>query len=399
MKKKNKFLDILKIASVEILILFLTMLFFRIESVWILFAALALIGGTLLYTRIYKKQSGSIKALFTSNRPTVLIILVLLLLLYPIVSPIIIPQSTYWTLILIQTGIYIMVALGLNMQLGSTGMMNLAAAAFYGVGAYTAGMLALKLNWPALITIPVAGIVTALVSLVLFLPVYKTKGHYLALVTLAFGYMLALAADNIEFIGGPQGLKNIPSINLLGYDFLSKVGNLHFYTNYYYLVLVLVILTIVIFHRFFNSWIGLTLSYIRDDEPAAKGCGVNSNRWKLLSLTTGCFFMGVAGAIYAHMIGFISPPNFQFTQSLLIVSIVIIGGMDNILGVIVGAIILVIIPEKFRVITEYRVMLYGILIVVTLLFRPRGLMPFGARKYDASLLSARNEKEVPDGKK
>lgn len=387
MKKKTKFLDILEIVGIEALAFFLVMVFFRVESVWILYAAIALVVGVLLYARIFKKQSESIKTLFASNRSTVLIILFILLLLYPIVSPMIVPQSTYWTLILIEAGLYLMVALGLNIQLGSTGMMNLAAAAFYGVGAYTAGMLALKLGWPALITIPVAGIVTALFSLVLFIPIFKTKGHYFALVTLAFGYMLVLAADNIEVIGGPQGLKNIPPINIFGYSFLNKIGGLHFYTNYYYFVLALVILTVIVSNRFFNSWVGLTLSYIRDDEPAAKGCGVNSNLWKLKSLVTGCFFMGIAGAIYAHMIGFISPPNFQFSQSLLVVSIVLIGGTDNVLGVIVGTIILIILPEKLRVITEYRVMLYGILIVVTLLFRPRGLLPFGPRKYEASLLS------------
>jgi len=386
MNKKSKFLDITKIVVIEILLFFLLLIFFKVESVLILFVAVALVALVFIAFRIYKKQVQSILNLFALNRPVVLIILLILLILYPVLSPIIIPRGgTYWILILIQTGIYIITALGLNFQLGSAGMMNLATAAFYGVGAYTAGILSLKLGWPALITIPVAGIVAALAGLILFIPIYKTKGHYLALVTLAFGLMLVLAADNIEFLGGPQGLKNIPSINLFGYSFLSSLGGLHFYTNYYYFVLLLVIITVVIFHRLFNSWVGLTASYIRDDEPAAKGCGINSNFQKLLIFMFGNFFMGVAGAIYAHMIGFISPPNFQFTQSLLIVSIVIIGGMDNILGLIMGAFILVVLPEKLRVITEYRIMLYGILLIATLIFRPRGLLPFGPRKYESLL--------------
>jgi len=383
--KKTKFLDLIKIAVVEILLFFFLLIFFKVESIWILFVTVALVALVFVAFRIYRKQSQAIIDLFALNRPTVLTVLLILLILYPIVSPLIIPRGVYWTLILIQTGIYIMTALGLNFQLGSAGMMNLATAAFYGVGAYTAGLLSLKLGWPALITIPIAGIVAALAGLILFIPIYKTKGHYLALVTLAFGLMLVLAADNIEFLGGPQGLKNIPSINLFGYSFLSSVGGLHFYTNYYYFVLLLVIMTVIIFHRLFNSWVGLTASYIRDDEPAAKGCGINVNFQKLLIFMLGNFFMGIAGAIYAHMIGFVSPPSFQFTQSLLIVSIVIIGGMDNILGVIMGAFILVVLPEKLRVITEYRIMLYGILLIVTLIFRPRGLLPFGPRKYGSLL--------------
>ena len=333
----------------------------------------------------FKTVLVELKVLVGSNRSVVLGCLLVLLVLYPVISPLIIRQSTYWLLIMIQTGLYLIAALGLNIQLGSTGMMNLASAAFYGVGAYTAGLLSLRLGLPAIFTLPAAGIVAALFGLVLYIPIYKTKGHYLALVTMAFGLMIVLALDNTEFTGASQGLMNIPSMNFFGYDFLSPLAGLHFYTNYYYLMLILVILALLISVRLFNSWVGLTFSTIRDDEIAAKCCGVNTNRWRLTSFVTGTAFMGIAGAFYAHMVGFISPPNFQFVESLFIVSIVILGGMDNILGVVVGTLILVILPEKMRVITEYRVLIYGLLIVIMLIFRPEGLIPFRPRKYDKSV--------------
>jgi ABC-type branched-subunit amino acid transport system permease subunit len=388
MKVKTNFKDVLKIVAIEVVIYLLMMVFFQIEAAWILLVLLAAIGGAIAFAKLAKEKADRLRALFTNNRGTVLITLVVLLALYPVISPLIIRQSAYWMLVLIQTMIYMLLALGLNIQLGSTGMMNLASAAFYGIGAYTAGLLSLRFGLPAIVTLPAAGVVTALFGLVLFVPIFKTKGHYLALVTLAFGIMIVLALDNTEWTGGSQGLMNIPEMKFFGYSFLHKVGKLHFYTNYFYFTLALTVLGIFVASRLFNSWVGVTLATIRDDEIAAKCCGVNASYWKLIAFMTGNFMMGVAGAVYAHMIGFISPPNFQFVESLVIVSIVILGGMDNILGVLVGALILVIMPEKMRVITEYRVLIYGILIVVMLIFRPGGLLPQKPRKYHASVVES-----------
>jgi len=293
----------------------------------------------------------------------------------------VIRQNTYWLLILVQTGIYIILALGLNIQLGSTGVLNLAVAAFYGIGGYTAGLLSLRLGLPTILTLPIGGIAAALFGILLYVPLYKTKGHYMALVTLAFGLMIVLALDNTEFTGGPQGLMSIPEMKFFGYSFLTNPGGLNFYTNYYYLMLFLVLLAVVVSYRFYNSWVGLTLATIRDDEVAAKCFGVNTNIWKGISFITGNFMIGLAGAIYAHMIGFISPQNFSFSESLLIVAMVILGGMDNILGIILGTILLTILPEKMRVITEYRILIYGILLIVIPMFRPSGLLPFKPRMY------------------
>jgi ABC-type branched-subunit amino acid transport system permease subunit len=385
MNHKFNVVDFIKIAVLEIVIFFLIMIFLNVESVWTLVALLFVVAGAMAYSKVFKTQFASMTKYFSDNRPTVLGVMIVLLFLFPLISPMIIRQNTYWLLVLIQTGIYIILALGLNIQLGSTGVLNLAVAAFYGIGGYTAGLLALRLGLPSIITLPLGGIVAALFGMILYVPIYKTKGHYMALVTLAFGYMIVLALDNTEFTGGPQGLMAIPELTFFGYSFLTKPWGLPFYTNYYYFVLIFVLLAVIISYFFYNSWVGLILSTIRDDEIAAKCCGVNANVWKGISFVTGNVMIGFAGAIYAHMIGFISPPNFHFGESLLIVAMVLLGGLDNVLGVIIGTIILSVLPEKMRVITEYRILIYGILLIVIPMFRPGGLLPFKPRKYHSSV--------------
>lgn len=391
--KKNNILEIFTVIFVELIFYFYLMIFFRIESVWIIIVTLLLIALLFYLSKRFEKITKYIGDSFNKHNNLAIFFLIFLLLIYPFVSKLIVPLYIYWLLIVIQTFIFSIVSLGLNFQVGSAGIMNISAAAFYGVGAYTAGYLAINYKLPAILTIPIGGLAASIFGLLLFIPIFRTRGQYFALITLAFGYMFVLALNNLDFVGGPQGLKNIPQINLFGYSFQTSLFGMHFYVNYYYFVLILLLITLLIFHRLYNSWIGLTLNYIRDDESAAKGCGVNANLWKLSALMIGNFFMGIGGAIYSHMIGFISPPNFTLTISLLIISIVLLGGSDNIIGVLVGAFILVLFPEKLRVITEYRVMLYGLLIVLILIFRPKGLIPFKERIYDRSFL-----KEVENGK-
>ena len=139
--------------------------------------------------------------------------------------------------------------------------------------------------------------------------------------------------------------------------------------------------TIIIANRIYQSWVGVTLATIRDDEIAAQTSGVEVNKWKLIAFSFGNFFIGIAGAFYAHMVGFISPPNFVFEKSLVMVSIVILGGMDNVAGVVLGALLLILLPEKLRFISDYRFLIYGLVLIVMLIFRPRGILPFKARGY------------------
>lgn len=381
------------VIGIEILVYALFMSLFLIEGGWILILVVALIIAAVYLFRRNPELRKKIISAFNANKKAAGILFVLLLLLVPVV----LKSSPYWLFMLVTAGLYVMAGLGLNLQLGSTGMMNLASAAFMAFGAYSAGLLALDLGISPPITLIAGSVITGLFSILLFVPVLKTKGHYLALVTIAFQFMVVILLDNLEFTGGPQGLKNIPPFQIFNYDFSKPIDlgftTFHFYTNYYYLMLLLVALLAFASIRIYHSWVGVTLSTIRDDEVAAKTSGVQINKWRLLIFVIGNCFIGLSGAFYAHMVWFISPPNFTFEKSLVLVSIVILGGMDNIIGIIVGSLLLVLLPEKLRVIQDYRFLIYGLVLVIMLIFRPKGIIPFKVRessKIIKSWLSKRN---------
>lgn len=377
--------DLALALGLEIAAYALLMALFLIEGGWILILAVVVVIAAAFLTRRYPHLRTRIVSAFRNNATISAVVGVILLLIVPLL----LKSSPYWLFMLVTTGLYIMAALGLNLQLGSAGMMNLASAAFMAFGAYTAGLLALDLGVSPILTLIIGSLVTGLFSILLFVPVLKTKGHYLALVTIAFQFMVVILLDNLEFTGGPQGLKNIPPFNLFGYSFGTTIDlgftSFHFYTNYYYLMLVLVVLLTIAAQRIYQSWIGVTLATIRDDEVAAKTSGIEINKWRLLIFVVGNCFIGLSGAFYAHMVGFISPPNFTFEKSLVLVSIVILGGMDNIFGIIVGSLLLVLLPEKLRVISDYRFLIYGLVLVIMLIFQPKGIIPFRVRSYGQSL--------------
>jgi branched-chain amino acid transport system permease protein len=381
------------IIGIEILAYALFMSLFLIEGGWILILVVALIIAAVFLFRRNPELREKIVSAFNANKKAAGICFLLLLLLVPVV----LKSSPYWLFMLVTAGLYVMAGLGLNLQLGSTGMMNLASAAFMAFGAYSAGLLALDLGISPPITLIAGSVITGLFSILLFVPVLKTKGHYLALVTIAFQFMVVILLDNLEFTGGPQGLKNIPPFQIFNYDFSKPIDlgftTFHFYTNYYYLMLLFVALLAFASVRIYHSWVGVTLSTIRDDEVAAKTSGVQINKWRLLIFVIGNCFIGLSGAFYAHMVWFISPPNFTFEKSLVLVSIVILGGMDNIIGIIVGSLLLVLLPEKLRVIQDYRFLIYGLVLVIMLIFRPKGIIPFKVRenaRIIKSWLSKRN---------
>ncbi len=379
------------ILLIEVLIFALIMAIFMIEAGWIIIVDV-IIGAVFLFLLAkVPKLKAALRVAFGSHRTVKWIGAVILLLL----PPFLLIKSPYWLFVIINALIFVIACLGLNLQLGSTGMMNLAGAAFMAFGAYTAGLFALNAGWPSWATLLAGMIVTGVFSLLLFIPVLKTKGHYLALVTIAFQFMVVILAENMEFTGGPQGLKNIPFLTFFGYSFNDAISlglvTLHKYANYYYLALALAFVVALICSRLHHSWVGVTVATIRDDEVAAKTNGVRINYWKLIIFVIGNCFIGLSGAFFAHLIGFISPPNFVFDRSLVMVSIVILGGMDNIYGIILGAILLITLPEKLRVIQEYRYLIYGLLLVVMLIFKPKGLIPFVPRDYKELLARAKSK--------
>ena len=305
--------------------------------------------------------------------------------LFSLALPFALSASPYWTFVATLALLYITIGQGLNFQIGAAGVLNLAGAAFAGLGAYSVGLLAVSAGWPSWLALLVGPLVAVGVGAVLFVPILKTRGHYLALVTIAFVFIFNILMNNLEFTGGPQGIKNIPTLRIAGYAFTTKPTvfgvALPAHANFYYAALVMAAVTTWVIRRLYDSWLGLALNTLRDDEIAAKCCGVSITRGKLIAFSIGNFFIGLGGAFYAVMVGFVSPPDFDFGYSLVMLSVIIIGGVDSIPGVILGACLLLPLPERFRFLHEYRLLLYGIVIVVMLLYRPQGLWPAAVRRY------------------
>src|SRR5437667_175259 len=326
-------------------------------------------------------SAAAIAGAFARRRPAALGAGVVLALALPLA----LRSSPYWTFVATLALLYVTIGQGLNLQIGTAGVINLAGAAFAGLGGYSVGLLTVAAGWPSWLAVLVGPWVAVAVGTILFVPILKTRGHYLALVTIAFVFIFNILMNNLEFTGGPQGIKNIPTLRLLGHAFTTKpvlAGvELPSHANFYYAALVMAGLTTWVLRRLHDSWLGLALNTLRDDEIAARCCGVSITRGKLLAFSIGNFFIGLGGAFYAVMVGFVSPPDFDFGYSLVMLSVIIIGGVDSIPGVVLGACLLVPLPERFRFLHEYRLLLYGIVIVVMLLYRPRGLWPARIRRY------------------
>ena len=279
--------------------------------------------------------------------------------------------------------VYFLTCLGLNIQFGYCGVVNFSGAAFFGVGSYVAALLA-KTPIPHLLLLPLGGLAATLVGLVLIVPVLKTRGHYASVVTIAFALLFKTFLEATDSVGGPQGLK-VPAFSLLGWSFSKDIvlfglrGN--FYLNYILLLLVLVAVGVLLVRRLEQSWIGLSMDAVRLDETVCACFGVNIARWKLMAYMTGNFYCGLAGAVFAMMLGFIAPANFSFGDSLILISIVLLGGMGSTWGAAVATCIVILLPEKFQSMQEYRFLLYSSLVIFILLFRPQGILPRGVRTF------------------
>jgi len=280
--------------------------------------------------------------------------------------------------------VYLTVCLGLTIQFGYAGVVNFAAAAFLGTGGYTAAVLSAHSAIPHFAVIAIGGAVAALVGSILILPVLRTRGHYAAVVTIAFGLLFKTFLEVNDTLGGPQGLKLL-SMKLFGMSFndnFSVAGvEFSFYMHYVLAALALAVLAFAITRRLERSWIGVSLDAIRLDETASACFGIHIARWKVVAFTLGNFMAGAAGALYALMLGFIAPTSFTFGNSLVMVSIILLGGIGNPWGAALAAAIVVVLPEKLQLIQEYRFLLYATMVILVLLFRPEGLLPRPLRRY------------------
>ena len=313
------------------------------------------------------------------------VILIITGLVLAFIIPLTLRTQPYIIHILIIAEISIILALGLNFQVGSTGIPNLGYAAFYGVGAYASALLTTRLGVSFWISILAAGLIAAFFGWLVGLPTLRTRSYHMALVSIAFGLVTYIMLNNLAFTGGPNGIKNIPAPEIFGWSLFSNIrlfGNSYpIQINFYYFVLVFVVLMLAVAFFVYNSKIGLFWNAVREDEIAAKCSGINTARLKLLSFSMGAFLAGIAGSLYAHYIGYISPENFNFNTSLMVLGMVIMGGMDNIIGVSIGAFILSVAPEKFRSLADFRMLATGLIILLMLMFRSSGIIRQQIRVY------------------
>ncbi len=294
-------------------------------------------------------------------------------------------REDHFSLFLIGRVILITLAcLGLHLEFGAAGVVNFASAAFFGVGGYTAAVLSAHTRIPHLLVLVAGGVASALIGSLLLLPLLRTRGHYAALITIAFGLLFRTFVEVNDSLGGPQGLK-LGGLQILRFQFNDElaVGPLHasFYFNYVLLASALLALAFVLVQRLEASWLGLALDAIRLDEIGAATFGFEIARWKILAFTLGNFLIGVAGALSAFMVGFLAPNNFTFPESLTLVSIVLLGGIGNPWGLALAAFLVVLLPEKLQILQEYRYLLYATLVILILRFRPSGLIPRPMRRY------------------
>jgi branched-chain amino acid transport system permease protein len=358
-------------------------LFLKADESWEIVGLLGLLGAGFYLLERKPWISDRVAASFAQVPVLSLSIAALIVLAFPFV----IKSNTYMLHLLIVAQLYAVLALALNFQLGSANIPNFATGASYGIGAYVSALLAINFGLSFWLTLPVAALAATLFGFVIGIPSMRTRDSYLALVTIAFGVVVQQLLNNFEWTGGPNGLVGIPAPTLFGHSFADPIfifgWKLPSNANFYYLSAVLVFVAIITARRLHGSRVGLAWNALRADEIAARAQGINVAWYKVLAFAVDAFLAAFAGTIYAFYVSYISPENFTFLVSVTIMTMVIVGGMDNIFGVIFGAFLLTILPEKLRAFSDYRLLFFGIVVVAFLMVRPQGLFPQRARRYGA----------------
>ena len=313
----------------------------------------------------------------------ILILLMLFVILYPFLF------GMYHTNVMITAFIYVILALGLNIVVGLGGLLNLGYAAFFAVGAYTYGLMwkymgptfvsaGIDTGWLFWIALPIAGVLAAVFGILLSLPVLRLRGDYLAIITLAFGEIVRMVLQNSgEITGGATGISLIPRPWFFGMKLAPRQAAVYIY----YIVTVLVIFTIFVVRRIEDSRVGRALEAMREDEIACQAMGIDLVRNKLITFSMGAFFAGIAGVLLAAQTTYINPDSFTLWESIIILMAVVIGGTGSIPGAIGGALLLKLLPEYFRPLAQYRMLIYGVAMVLVIIFKSDGLLPRNRKKY------------------
>ncbi len=287
---------------------------------------------------------------------------------------------TYYVRVIDTVLIYALLGIGLNMVVGYAGLLDLGFVAFYAIGAYCYAILAsgqFDIHLPFALVLFIGGGLAGLAGILLGIPVLRLRGDYLAIVTLGFGEIIRLFMNNLDWMtNGPQGISRIDEPFLFGFGLNTP-------KDFFWLLLPLVIIALILAWRLERSILGLGWAAIREDQDVARGIGIDTTVAKLLAFGLSATLGGFAGVIFAGFQRFVDPVSFTFWESLTIVLIIVIGGLGNLVGVVVGAAVLIVVPELLRGYSEYRMLLYGCALVVIILVRPRGLID---RRYNPAWL-------------
>lgn len=279
--------------------------------------------------------------------------------------------SMYQTNIMISALIFVVLGLGLNIVIGLAGLLVLGYAAFFAVGAYSYALLNLHYGVGFWLALPIGGVLAALFGILLGYPVLRLRGDYLAIVTLGFGEIIRLVLENWnEFSFGPSGIKNIPKPGFFGIELSMQATTIYIF----YIVVLLVIFTIFVINRLKNSRIGRAWVALKDDEIASQAMGIDKAKTKLRAFALGSTWAGMAGVVFAAKTTFINPASFTLWESIIILCTVVLGGMGSIAGVIAGALILILLPEYMRDFGEFRMITFGAVLIIMMIFKPGGMV-------------------------
>jgi branched-chain amino acid transport system permease protein len=286
-------------------------------------------------------------------------------------------MSPYQTSILTTALMYVMLGLGLNIVVGLAGLLDLGYVAFYAVGAYSYALLNLHFGLGFWAVLPIAGVLAGLFGIMLGIPVLRLRGDYLAIVTLGFGEIIRLVMENWSSVTeGPRGIPNLPKPQLpVELEFGAMQNFL------YFLMLAFTVVTVFVVRRLDHSRLGRSWVALREDELACQAMGIDTTRTKLKAFALGACWAGFVGVFFAAKNSFVNPASFTFLQSAIILCVVVMGGMGSVQGVILAALVIVLVPEYLRAFSDYRMLAFGGIMVVMMVFRPQGLIPPVRRRY------------------
>lgn len=286
--------------------------------------------------------------------------------------------NNYYIQIINYVGINIILAVSLNLVVGITGQLSLGHAGFMSIGAYASAIASINFGAPFIVALIIGGIFAAIAGVIIGFPTLRLGGDYLAITTLGFGEIVRVILININYVGGPRGLMGIPQKTTFDIVYLIAV------------ISVLIVINLI------NSTHGRAMKSIREDEIAAQAMGVNTVKYKILAFSIAAALAGVAGGLYAHYIMYINPKSFDFLQSMNIVIMVVMGGMGSIIGSIMSATVLTILPEALRSLSDYRMVIYSLALILIMIYRPKGLL--GTKELSISGISSRCKKIFGKGK-